>query len=68
GPNHTLPTSGTAKFSSPLSVDDFVKKTQYTYFTRDALKAVAEDVAYFARKEGLTAHARSATVRFEEEK
>ena len=68
GPNHTLPTSGTAKFSSPLSVDDFVKKTQYTYFTRDALKRVAEDVAYFARKEGLTAHARSATVRFEEEK
>ena len=68
GPNHTLPTSGTAKFSSPLSVDDFIKKTQYTYFTRDALKAVAEDVAYFARKEGLTAHARSATVRFEEEK
>ncbi|MBQ8341335.1 MAG: histidinol dehydrogenase [Clostridia bacterium] len=68
GPNHTLPTSGTAKFSSPLSVDDFVKKTQYTYFTRDALKAVAEDVAYFARKEGLTAHAKSAVVRFEEEK
>ncbi|MBE6703436.1 MAG: histidinol dehydrogenase [Ruminococcaceae bacterium] len=68
GPNHTLPTSGTAKFSSPLSVDDFVKKTQYTYFTREALSRVAEDVAYFARKEGLTAHARSATVRFEEEK
>ena len=67
GPNHTLPTGGTAKFSSPLSVDDFVKKTQYTYFTRDALASVAEDVAYFARKEGLTAHARSATVRFEEE-
>ena len=67
GPNHTLPTSGTAKFSSPLSVDDFVKKTQYTYFTRDALARVAEDVAYFARKEGLTAHARSAVVRFEEE-
>ena len=66
GPNHTLPTSGTAKFSSPLSVDDFVKKTQYTYFTRDALARVAEDVAYFARKEGLTAHAKSATVRFEE--
>ncbi|MBQ9099472.1 MAG: histidinol dehydrogenase [Clostridia bacterium] len=67
GPNHTLPTSGTAKFSSPLSVDDFVKKTQYTYFTKEALSKVAEDVAYFARKEGLTAHARSATVRFEEE-
>ncbi len=68
GPNHTLPTSGTAKFSSPLSVDDFVKKTQYTYFTRDALAKVAQDVAYFAEKEGLTAHAKSATVRFEEEK
>ena len=68
GPNHTLPTSGTAKFSSPLSVDDFVKKTQYTYFTRDALKEVAEDVAYFAKKEGLTAHAKSTVVRLEEEK
>jgi histidinol dehydrogenase len=67
GPNHTLPTGGTAKFSSPLSVDDFVKKTQYTYFTRDALADLADDVAYFATKEGLTAHAKSATVRFEEE-
>ena len=67
GPNHTLPTSGTAKFSSPLSVDDFVKKTQYTYFTREALCRVAEDVAYFARKEGLTAHAKSAVVRLEED-
>ena len=66
GPNHTLPTSGTARFSSPLSVDDFVKKTQYTYFTRDALRDVAEDVASFARQEGLTAHARSALVRMEE--
>jgi histidinol dehydrogenase len=66
GPNHTLPTSGTAKFSSPLSVDDFVKKTQYTYYTKDALSKVAEDVAFFARKEGLGAHAKSATVRFEE--
>jgi histidinol dehydrogenase len=63
GPNHTLPTSGTAKFSSPLSVDDFVKKTQYTYFTADALSAVADDVAYFAEKEGLSAHARSAISR-----
>ena len=63
GPNHTLPTSGTAKFSSPLSVDDFVKKTQYTYFTKDALSAVADDVAYFAEKEGLSAHARSAVSR-----
>ncbi len=66
GPNHTLPTSGTAKFSSPLSVDDFVKKTQYTYYTKEALKRVADDVAFFAEKEGLTAHAKSATIRFEE--
>ncbi len=68
GPNHTLPTSGTARFSSPLSVDDFVKKTQYTYYTRDALSKVADDVAFFAEKEGLSAHARSATIRFEEDK
>lgn len=65
GPNHTLPTGGSAKFSSPLSVDDFVKKTQYSYYSREALERVAEDVAYFARQEGLTAHARSATVRLE---
>lgn len=68
GPNHTLPTSGTAKFSSPLSVDDFVKKTQYTYYTRNALKKVSEDVAFFATKEGLTAHAKSAVIRTENEK
>ena len=68
GPNHTLPTSGTAKFSSPLSVDDFVKKTQYTYYTKNALSAIAEDVAYFAEKEGLTAHAKSAVIRLEEKK
>ncbi len=68
GPNHTLPTSGTARFSSPLSVDDFVKKTQYTYYTRDALSRVYDEVAFFAEKEGLTAHAKSATIRFEEEK
>ena len=67
GPNHTLPTSGTAKFSSPLSVDDFIKKTQYTYYTADALQRVAEDVAYFARQEGLTAHAKSAVIRLEDE-
>ena len=66
GPNHTLPTSGTAKFSSPLGVDDFIKKTQFTYYTRSALEKVAEDVAYFARQEGLTAHARSAVIRTEE--
>ncbi len=63
GPNHTLPTSGTARFSSPLSVDDFVKKTQFTYYTADALAKVADKVAYFAEKEGLSAHARSATIR-----
>ena len=66
GPNHTLPTSGTARFSSPLSVDDFVKKSQYTYYTPDALKKVKDSVAYFADKEGLTAHAKSARIRFEE--
>lgn len=65
GPNHTLPTSGTARFSSPLSVDDFVKKSQFTYYTADALSEVADKIAYFAGKEGLDAHARSATVRFE---
>ncbi|MBQ1950179.1 MAG: histidinol dehydrogenase [Clostridia bacterium] len=67
GPNHTLPTSGTARFSSPLSVDDFVKKTQYTYYTKDALRRVAADVAFFAEKEGLTAHAKSAVIRLEDE-
>ncbi len=65
GPNHTLPTSGTARFSSPLSVDDFVKKTQYTYYTKEALDKVADEVAFFAEKEGLTAHAKSVTVRYE---
>lgn len=67
GPNHTLPTSGTAKFSSPLSVDDFVKKTQYTYYTKEALSKVAADVAFFAQKEGLGAHAKSAIVRVEDD-
>ena len=67
GPNHTLPTSGTAKFSSPLSVDDFVKKTQYTYYTKEALARAAKDVEYFAKKEGLTAHAKSAVIRTEGE-
>lgn len=66
GPNHTLPTSGTAKFSSPLSVDDFVKKMQFTYFTKEALDEVADKVAAFAEKEGLTAHARSAVIRSED--
>ena len=66
GPNHTLPTSGTARFSSALGVDDFVKKSQFTYYTEDALKEVYKDVAFFANKEGLTAHGKSATIRFEE--
>ncbi len=65
GPNHTLPTSGTARFSSPLSVDDFVKKTQYTYYTKEALGRVAGDIAAFAEKEGLTGHAKSALSRTE---
>ncbi len=67
GPNHTLPTGGTAKFSSPLSVDDFVKKTQYTYYTRDALSRVYEDIADFADHEGLHGHARSIRSRFEDD-
>ena len=67
GPNHTLPTSGTARFSSPLSVDDFVKKTQFSYFTKDALGKICRDVEYFANKEGLGAHAKSAVIRFDEE-
>lgn len=65
GPNHTLPTSGTARFSSPLSVDDFVKKSQFVYYSKNALDKVAEDVAFFAEKEGLTAHAKSASIRSE---
>ncbi len=66
GANHTLPTSGTARFSSPLSVDDFIKKMQYTYYTKDALEKVAKDVEFFAQKEGLTAHAKSAVIRIED--
>jgi len=65
GPNHTLPTSGTARFSSPLSVDDFVKKSQFTYYTADALNAVADSINYFANKEGLQAHGKSAVIRKE---
>ncbi len=67
GPNHTLPTMGTARFSSPLGVDDFVKRSAFSFYTRDALLKVADKVAYFAEKEGLSAHARSALVRKEEE-
>ena len=65
GPNHTLPTSGTARFSSPLSVDDFVKKSQFSYYTADALASVADKIAAFAEKEGLRAHGRSVTIRKE---
>ena len=65
GPNHTLPTSGTARFSSPLSVDDFVKKSQFTYYTAEAFAEVAEKVAAFAEKESLGAHAKSALVRID---
>ncbi len=67
GPNHTLPTGGSARFASPLSVDDFVKRTQFTYFTEEALAEVKDNVALFARREGLEAHARSALIRFGEE-
>ena len=67
GPNHTLPTSGTARFSSPLGVDDFVKKSQFIYYTKEALEPVASGIAAFAREEGLEAHARSVEVRFEQE-
>ena len=63
GPNHTLPTSGTARFSSPLSVDDFVKKSQFTYYTSAALEKVAGKIARFAREEGLEGHARSVETR-----
>ena len=67
GTNHTLPTSGTAKFSSPLSVDDFIKKISYTYYDRNAIQKAAPDIALFARKEGLEAHARSAEIRLNDE-
>ena len=63
GTNHTLPTSGTARFSSPLSVDDFIKKIAYTYYDQNAIQKAAPDIALFARKEGLDAHARSAEIR-----
>ena len=65
GPNHILPTNGTAKFFSPLSVDDFIKKSSIVYYSREALEAVHTDVEAFARAEGLTAHANSIAVRFE---
>ena len=67
GPNHTLPTGGSARHSSPLSVDDFVKKSQFIYYTKEALARDADQVALFARKEELEAHARSALVRMQED-
>lgn len=66
GPNHTLPTSGTARFSSPLGVDDFVKKSSFLYYTREALGQVQSRIADFAEREGLHAHAKSVTIRYEE--
>ena len=67
GPNHTLPTSGTAKFSSPLSVDDFIKKSSVIYYTKEALEKVKDNVINFAKNEGLDAHANSVSVRFQEQ-
>lgn len=67
GPNHTLPTGGSAKFSSPLSVDDFIKKSSYLYYTKEALRASKDKIADFAHREGLDAHAKSVLIRFEEE-
>ncbi len=67
GPNHILPTNGTAKFFSPLSVDDFVKKSSVIYYSRDALEKIHTDIETFAKAEQLTAHANSIAVRFEKE-
>jgi histidinol dehydrogenase len=67
GPNHVLPTNGTARFYSPLSVDDFLKKTSVISYSKQALAGIMKDVCLFAEAEGLTAHANSAKIRFEEE-
>jgi histidinol dehydrogenase len=67
GPNHVLPTNAAARFASPLSVDDFVKKSSYTYYTREALRRDAAHAARFARRECFEAHARSAEIRLEDE-
>ncbi|MEG0615151.1 MAG: histidinol dehydrogenase, partial [Oscillospiraceae bacterium] len=64
GPNHVLPTSGTARFFSPLSVDAFVKKTSFIYYTEEALAEAKDDIVLIANKEGLTAHANAIKVRF----
>ena len=68
GPNHTLPTGGTARFSSPLSVMDFVKRSSFIYYTQQALEQVGEKIARFAKEEGLGGHAKSATIRSERQK
>nr|MCR5607780.1 histidinol dehydrogenase [Lachnospiraceae bacterium] len=65
GPNHILPTNGTAKFFSPLSVDDFIKKSSIICYSREALEKAHNDIEMFAKSEGLTAHANSIAVRFE---
>ena len=65
GTNHTLPTGGTARFSSPLSVEDFVKRSSFMYYTREALEKVSGKIDTFARQEGLQAHGISATIRFQ---
>ena len=67
GPNHILPTNGTARFFSPLGVDDFVKKSSVIYYSEEALRAVHEDIEAFAKAEELTAHANSVAVRFDAE-
>ena len=66
GPNHVLPTNGTAKFFSPLSVDDFIKKSSIISYSRQALEPISKDIQKFAKAEGLTAHANSIRVRFDE--
>ena len=65
GPNHTLPTMGTARFSSPLGVDDFIKKSSFIYYTEDALKKDKDKIVSFAKREGLDAHAKSISIRFQ---
>ncbi|MEA5144774.1 MAG: histidinol dehydrogenase, partial [Candidatus Limiplasma sp.] len=65
GPNHTLPTSGTARYSSPLGVDDFVKRSSFIYYTQEALVKIGQDVRRFAEHEGLTAHANAIAIRME---
>ena len=67
GPNHIMPTNGTARFFSPVSVDDFIKKSSIIYYSREALQRVHKDIEYFAKAEQLTAHANSIAVRFEDE-